>query len=217
METGGAITASTGSGPAGITTVCGNSVAGVGAAALAVTGAGLSPTITAGTQYQCENRPKGLDFGPGFDLIVMCSQTTGFYPAGTQLASLIMDRRTALVIHDIPWAGGDQVWFDPVSKRYIMPTGNWTANGGKAAVGTNTLTPRLQIIDASSLSLVASLPMGQGAHSVAVDPTTGYAFVPYSYPSISLARSAAAACGATAGDCVTNGFTTGGISVFAIK
>jgi len=199
LPTGGAITASTGNSAAGITTVCGNYTS-------------LAPPVIASSQGTCE--PKGMDLGPGTDLIVMCSQTTGFYTTGTPLTSLIMNRSTGAAVQVIPFGGGDELWFDPPSNRYILPTGNWTATGGKAAPGTASLTPRLQIVDATSRTLVASLPMGQGAHSVAVDPTTGLAFVPYSFP---VAVTTPPAAAPTCADCAANGFTSGGISVFAIK
>ena len=91
-------------GPAGITTICANYTT-------------LSPAVTVASQGLCE--PKGLALGPGNDLIVECSQTTGFYAVGTALTSLIFDRTniTAPPVV-VPFGGGDQLAYDAATNRY---------------------------------------------------------------------------------------------------
>ena len=66
--------------------------------------------------------------------------------------------------------GEDQVWYDPVTKRYFLSARN--NRGG----------PVLGIIDAVSKTLLQTLATTPGAHSVSVDPISGEVFVPFGAP-----------------------------------
>ena len=112
----------------------------------------------------------------------------------------------------VPFGGADQVWFDPPRNRYIAAGSRWHNSGvndnGGGCSAANVCNPALGIIDARSRTVLAKLPIGNNAHSVAVDPLTGLAFLPYS--------SAAAPAGAV----INQGFAgtaNGGISVISIK
>jgi hypothetical protein len=179
----------------GITNICANisSLAGVQIA----------------SQGLCE--PKGLDLGPGNDLIVVCSQTTGAYATGTRLTSLIFNRAnlaTPPVV--VPFGGGDQVAYDAATNRYYITGTNWTPSGGKGATGA-TLTPSMGIVDAATRQVVTTVRTGFGSHSVAVDGVTRQAYVPFAAlppppPVTAASRICADGC---------PGFPNGGVSVFA--
>ena len=54
-----------------------------------------------------------------------------------------------------------------------------TANGiSQTGSATASFTPVLGVINAGTNTWIENLPTGAGAHSVAVDPTTGNVFVP---------------------------------------
>ena len=72
---------------------------------------------------------------------------------------------------------------------------------------TSPCTPVLTIIDAVARTVVARLPTGNNAHSVAVDSVSGLAFMPIS------SATAPAGCAT----CAANGFNDAGIAVFAIR
>lgn len=175
-------------GPTGITTTCANYTT-------------LSPAVTVASEGLCE--PKGLDLGPGNDLIVECSQTTGFYPTGTALTSLIFNRANiAAPPVVVPFGGGDQLAYDRVSNRYYLTGSNQSTTGTKAAAGAN-LAPTMGIVDAATKAVVGTVRTGAGAHSIAVDGVTGQIFVPY-------AASLNCADGCP-------GFPNGGVSVFNMR
>jgi hypothetical protein len=56
-------------------------------------------------------------------------------------------------------------------------------------------------------TVVARLPTGNNAHSVAIDPASGQAFMPVS------SATAPAGCAT----CAANGFNDAGVAVFAIR
>jgi hypothetical protein len=115
--------------------------------------------------------PTGLALGPNNDMIVGCDPA-----AGKPLITLILDRTTGATLASIPFGGVDQVAYDSVSNRYFLPARHATASGNAASSG---YTPVLGIIDASTRTLIDSMPMGTGVHSVAVDGTLGRAYVPF--------------------------------------
>jgi hypothetical protein len=78
---------------------------------------------------------------------------------------------------------------------------------GGACSSASPCTPVLAIIDAATHAVVARLPTGNNAHSVAVDSASGLAFMPIS--------SAAAPAGCDT--CAANGFNDAGVAVFAIR
>ena len=115
--------------------------------------------------------PTGLVLGPGNDMLVGCDQ-----PAGQQLTSLILDRTTGATLATLPFAGVDQVDYDPQTNRYFMPARHQTASGIAASSG---FTPLLGIVDAGRRQLVVQLPVGNGVHSVAIDDVTDQVYVPF--------------------------------------
>ncbi len=148
--------------------------------------------------------PTGMDFGPGLEMAVMCRPGD----AGSPLVTLIMNRTTGAVVATVPFGGGDQLAYDARTNRYYLTGNRWRPSGrNDSGTGCNTAnpcTPTLGIVDASSHAIVTMIPVGNNAHSVAVDPVRGEIFVPQS------------SAGAPAGcaTCTANGFINPGISVF---
>jgi hypothetical protein len=150
--------------------------------------------------------PTGMDLGPGTDLVVECRQGD----AGSSLTTLILNRNTGAILATVPFGGGDQVAYDARTNKYYVAGSRWHASGtnekGGGCSATNLCSPTLGVIDASTRALVRKLPIGNNAHSVAVDPVTGDIFVPYS------SATAPAGCAT----CAANGFNDGGISIFLL-
>jgi hypothetical protein len=172
-------------------------------------GGTVNYTALAGMQAYSEGNcdPTGLALGPGTDIAVGCREGTTDAPLLVQ----ILNRSTGTIVASVNAGGGDQLEYDSGSNRYYNAGSRWTASGNAAVGGAcsaaSPCTPVLTIIDATSHAVVARLPSGNNAHSVAVDPASGLAFVPIS--------SAAAPAGC--GTCATNGFNDAGVAVFAIR
>jgi DNA-binding beta-propeller fold protein YncE len=124
--------------------------------------------------------PTGLDLGPGTDMAVSCREGT----AGVKLSVLIMNRTNGAVLANLNAGGGDQIAYDSASNRYYLAASRWTSSGlssGPAGcTAASPCTPTLQVIDATSRTVVKSIATGNNAHSVAVDPTTQQVFLPAS-------------------------------------
>jgi DNA-binding beta-propeller fold protein YncE len=88
----------------------------------------------------------------------------------------------------------DQVNYDPASNRYFLPARHYVTNGTAAASG---FSPQMGVIDGASRQLLFKIPVGTGAHSVAIDSMRGQVYVPF--------QPGAA------------GFPNGGISVFSTR
>jgi hypothetical protein len=150
--------------------------------------------------------PTGLALGPGTDAAVECRPGD----KGAALTTLIVNRNTGAILATVPVGGGDQVAYDARTNRYYVAGSRWHASGvndqGGGCAATNPCTPVLAVIDAATHGIVMTLATGNNAHSVAVDPTNGLVFVPYS----------SATNPAGCATCATNGFVTGGSSVFAL-
>ena len=148
--------------------------------------------------------PTGIDLGPGTDVAVSCRQGT----AGVPLTVQILDRTNGNVLANLNAGGGDQIAFDAATNKYYLAASRWTANGkssGSACTAAAPCTPVLQIIDASSRTVVKTLTTGNNAHSVAVDPSSHQVYLPFSSPA------APAGCAT----CVTESpFGNGGVLVF---
>jgi hypothetical protein len=166
------------------------------------------PTITAGNGWKvfplgiCD--PTGLALGPGTDVAISCREGG----VGDQLTVEILNRTNGTVVAVIPVGGGDQIAYDSASNRYYLAASRWTASGkssGPACTTASPCTPALIIIDATTFAVVASVFSGNNAHSVAVDPKTHQAFLPYS--------SATAPAGCK--DC--SSVPLGGVLVFATQ
>jgi hypothetical protein len=131
--------------------------------------------------------PTGIVLGPNNDVLIGCDP-----PAGNPLISLIMDRASGAIHATLPFGGVDQVNYDPTSNRYFLPARHFVTGGTAAASGFN---PQMGVVDGTSRQLLLAIPVGTGAHSVAIDSTLGQVYVPFQ--------------GGAAG------FPTGGISVFS--
>ena len=121
--------------------------------------------------------PTGLALGPNNDLLVGCIGV----PGSPQI-SLILDRNTGAVLATVPFGGEDAVAYDPTSNKYFLAalfhqTSGIAINPGDPTAPASSSS--LGVIDAGSRKLIASLPTGNGAHSVSVDPVTQQVFVPH--------------------------------------
>jgi hypothetical protein len=117
--------------------------------------------------------PTGLAVDQGGKLLVGC---------GTGPSTFLLDPAAnggAGSLKAIPLTGEDMVWFDPIRKLFYVTARNFplgcTTSLSPAAGGC---TPELGIVDDFG-NLVQTLPTSFGAHSIAVDPVTGKAFMPY--------------------------------------
>jgi hypothetical protein len=154
-----------------------------GAAVRAIpTGATVNYTVVAGVKMYAEGNcdPTGLALGPGNDVAVGCREAT----TGAPLLVQIMDRTTGRILASPNAGGGDQIEYNASTNRYYNSSSRWTANGtaatGGACSAASPCTPVLSVIDAGSRTVVARLPSGNNAHSVAVDPATNKEFMPAS-------------------------------------
>jgi hypothetical protein len=178
-----------------------------GAAVRAIpAGSAVNYTALAGAAIFPEGNcdPTGLALGPGTDIGVECREGT----TGAPLLMLILNRSTGAVVASLNAGGGDQLVYDATTNRYYGAASRWTATGNAATAGScsaaSPCTPVLTIVDATAHSIVAQLPSGNNAHSVAVDPSTGFIFMPIS------SATAPAGCGT----CAANGFTSAGVAVY---
>ncbi|HEV2268068.1 MAG TPA: hypothetical protein VGR92_01305 [Steroidobacteraceae bacterium] len=108
--------------------------------------------------------PAGLALGPHDSLLLGCSDDG--VDAGFPAHSIVMNARSGKIEADVPVGGSDEVWSDTRSHRYY------------AAAVANKGGPALGVIDSRSNRLIAAIPTGPRAHSVAVDEKTGKVFVP---------------------------------------
>jgi hypothetical protein len=115
--------------------------------------------------------PAGMALGPNQDVMIGCDP-----PAGNPLITLILDRTNGKVLASLPFGGVDQIAYDPTSNRYFLPARHWTANGVAADSG---FTPEMAVIDGTSRSILNEIPVGTGAHSVAIDSASGQVYVPF--------------------------------------
>ena len=172
-------------------------------------GGTVNYTALAGVKAYDEGNcdPTGLALGPGTDVAVGCRESTTAAPLLVQ----IMNRNTGAIVKSVNAGGGDQIEYDASTNRYYNAASRWTASGMAAVNGAcsaaSPCTPVLAIIDAMTYNIVAQLPTGNNAHSVAVDSASGLAFMPIS--------SAAAPAGCAT--CAANGFNDAGVAVFAIR
>ena len=148
--------------------------------------------------------PTGIDLGPGTDMGVMCRQGT----TGAPLTFQILDRTNGTVRAVLSAGGGDQIAYDAATNRYYLASSRWTANGlaaiGGACSSAAPCTPVLFLVDAATRKIVTSIPTGNNAHSIAVDPMTHQVYLPYS------SASAPGGCAT----CAANNFISGGVGVY---
>jgi DNA-binding beta-propeller fold protein YncE len=126
--------------------------------------------------------PTGLDLGPGTDMGVMCRQGT----TGALLTFQILNRVTGAVLAVLNAGGGDEIAYDVATNRYYLSSSRYTASGLAATDGTcsaaSPCLPYLIVVDAATRQIVANVQTGNNAHSVAVDPVTHQAYMPFSSP-----------------------------------
>jgi hypothetical protein len=116
--------------------------------------------------------PSGLAMGPNENLLVGCTP-----PNGSPQISLIINATNGSIVKTVSGIGGeDEVGYDPKLNRYYTSSDVLTATAVANSAGP--FTPVLGVIDASTQALVKTYPTTNGAHSVAVDPSTGRVFVP---------------------------------------
>lgn len=120
--------------------------------------------------------PAGLALGPHDNLLLGCSDDG--VDAGFAAHSIVMNAHSGTIVADVPVGGSDEVWSDVRHHRYYLAA---VANKGGPVLG---------VIDSLSNRLLAAVPTGPRAHSVAVDARTGKVFVPIQ-ASVSLAACAA--------------------------
>ena len=169
-----------------------------GAAIVALVAAGGSINITAMAGVKIfplgTCAPTGLALGPGNDIATGCRPSAN----GASLDVKIFDRTKGNPVltanTNLPGAllatvnagGGDQLEYDQTANRYYNASSRWNPTGkvqtgsGGACTAAQPCTPRLFIIDAATRTVVSSLPTGNNAHGLAVDPVTGRVFLPYS-------------------------------------
>ena len=166
----------------------------------------LGPTLASYPLPQCD--PTGLALGPGTDIAVGCRPGK----AGELLTVLIMNRTNGAILASVNAGGGDHLQYDVATNRYYNSSNRWRPSGMNDAGGgcsaKNPCTPVLSIIDAASRTVVARLPAGNNAHTVAVDGESKKVFMPFSSP-------------AAPGGCATckddKNFATAGVAVYATQ
>ncbi|MDE2052497.1 MAG: WD40 repeat domain-containing protein [Gammaproteobacteria bacterium] len=108
--------------------------------------------------------PAGLALGPHDNLLLGCSDDG--VDAGFPAHSVVMNARSGKILADVPVGGSDEVWSDMRHGRYY------------AAAVANKGGPALGVIDSLDNHMIAAIPTGPRAHSVAADEKTGKIFVP---------------------------------------
>lgn len=116
--------------------------------------------------------PNGMALGPNNDVLVACIPDDG-----APLISLIVDRTTGSILSTIPFGGADEVAYDVVTNRYFIPAFRNQKSGVAGAAAS--AVPTLGVVDASSRAVIAQLPMGSGAHSIAVHGASHQVYVPF--------------------------------------
>lgn len=108
--------------------------------------------------------PAGLALGPHGNLLLGCSDDG--VDAGFPAHSVVMTARSGKIEASVPVGGSDEVWSDMRSHSYYLAA---VANKGGPALG---------VVDSRTNHMLAAIPTGPRAHSVAVDAKTGKVFVP---------------------------------------
>lgn len=111
-----------------------------------------------------ECMPAGLALGPNDNLLVACSDDA--IDAGFPVRSFMINADSGKVVGQVHIGGSDEVWSDPKAGLYFL------------AASANPGGPVLGVVDSHANRLMATLPTGPHAHSVAADARTGKVFVP---------------------------------------
>ncbi len=108
--------------------------------------------------------PHGIAFGPGSNVFLGCN--AGVPRLGLPAKVVVVDIKTGKVT-DIPGVGGsDESAVDNKAGRYY------------SALNGNPDGPILSVVDTKTNMLTQKIPTGPGAHSVAVNQSTGRVYVP---------------------------------------
>ena len=161
--------------------------------------------LTGTTSYALGNcDPTGLALGPGTDIGAMCRQGK----VGEPLTFLILNKTNGALTKTVAAGGGDQITYDTGSNKWFLANSRWTATGNSCGSGSAAcpLTPVLGIVDGTSRNVIAMLPNGNNAHSVAVLPGTATNYTTIFTP---FTNSSATGGGAS--------FPGGGINVFVTR
>jgi hypothetical protein len=119
--------------------------------------------------------PSGLAVDQGGKLMVGCG-------AGGQTLFLdpLANGGNGAILAKVPLSGEDMVWYDPIRKLFFLTARNFPdgCTASAAPPTANACTPELGIVDDLG-NLLQTLATSFGAHSIAVDPVTGEAFMPF--------------------------------------
>jgi DNA-binding beta-propeller fold protein YncE len=105
-----------------------------------------------------------LALGPHDNLLLGCSDDS--VDAGFPAHSVVMNARSGKIVASVSVGGSDEVWSDMRTHSYYLAA---VANKGGPALG---------VLDSRTNRVIAAIPTGPRAHSVAVDAKTGKVFVP---------------------------------------
>ena len=141
-------------------------------------------SVKAGTPIQISKsyplgkcNPAGLALGPGTDMMVTCVPDPGL-----PIKSLILNRTNGATVASVAVGGADQIAYDSVSNRYFLSMRYWVDTGisnGPVNTTATPANPALGIVDAATHLVVAKLPAGNNAHSLAVDGPNHKVYVPH--------------------------------------
>jgi hypothetical protein len=112
--------------------------------------------------------PNALALGPDEQLLIGCRAAARGNDYGFVPQTFVMNIRTEIIKTIGDLNGSDQVWYNPGDNRYYLSA---LANRGG---------PILAAVEATGSHSVLTAPSQHFAHSVAVDPVTNHAFVPFS-------------------------------------
>jgi hypothetical protein len=112
--------------------------------------------------------PNAVALGPDEQLLIGCRAAGRGNDYGFPPGTFVMNLRTEKIDRLAPVNGSDQAWYNPGDNRYYLAA---LANRGGPVVAAIEASGEHRVITATSQHF---------AHSVAVDPRTNHAFVPFS-------------------------------------
>jgi hypothetical protein len=112
--------------------------------------------------------PNAVALGPDEQLLIGCRAAGRGNDFGFPPRTFVMNLRTEKIDRIAAVNGSDQVWYNPGDNRYYL-----------SALG-NRGGPIIAVVEATGRHRVVTATSQHFAHSVAVDPLTNHAFVPFS-------------------------------------